>query len=177
MLSPHLTFSFKVFFQHTAPAKAYHSVWPVGKASSLNLVIPLDSLLVTWWYPLVSSRGAPLLWHRCRCRGRSRGRCRCSGTVCTCTVRSPIPFRRGRFRLRLRPSLLLLLIDLIIISSNPAGASLTTVVGNLFVRIVGLLRIGGDDVPGMDETGEETKNAQGDIYEGVNRAKATFDPD
>lgn len=150
-----------MFFQHTAPAKAYHSEWPVGKASSLNLVIPLDSLLVTWGYPLVTSRGAPFLWHRCRC----------SGTVCTCTVRSPIPFRRWRFRLRLRPSLLLLLllllrwiillppIDLIIISSNPAGASLTTVVGNLLVRIVGLLRIGGDDVPGMDKTGKETKNA------------------
>lgn len=103
-------------------------------------MIPLDSLLVSWWYPLVTSRGAPLLWHRCR------------GTVHP--MCSPIPFRCGlRPSLLLRWMLLLPLIDIIIISNT---ATLATVVGDFLV--IGL-RIGGDYVPGMDEAGEKTKNA------------------
>lgn len=106
-------------------------------------MIPLDSLLVTWWYPLLISRRAPCLWHKCGCRYR--------GTVHP--MCGPIPFRCG-----LRPSLLLrwmlLFPSIDIIISNPA--TLAPVVGNFLV--VGL-RIGGDDVPGMEEPGEITKNA------------------
>lgn len=44
---------------------------------------------------------------------------------------------------------------------------------DLLVRRVGVLR---DDVPGVDETGEETQTAEGDVDEGVGRAEAALDP-
>lgn len=153
---------FVVFFQFqhtTPPPKAYHSECLLRKGLGLNLMIPLDSLLVTWWYALVTSRGAPLFWHGRRCSCRCS--CRCRGTIHP-MICSPIPFRCG---LRPSPSLLLLLrwmvyfllpppIDIII--SNPATLATVVVVGNfLVVR----LRIGGDYVPGMNESREITKNA------------------
>lgn len=101
-------------------------------------MIPLDSLLVTWWHRLITFRRAPGLWRR--------------GTVDP--MRSPISLLCG-----LRPSLLLLrrillLPPIDIIISNPG--TLAAVVGNFLV--VGL-RIGGDYIPGMEEAGKKTKNA------------------
>lgn len=52
--------------------------------------------------------------------------------------------------------MMLLLRPIDIIISNPATSLATVVVGNFLV--VGF-RIGGDYVPGMQEAGEETKNA------------------
>lgn len=86
-------------------------------------------------------------------------------------MRSPISLLYGlRLSLLLRWILLLPPIDIII--SNPT--TLAAVVWNFLV--VGL-RIGGDYIPGMEEAGEKTENAQGNIYKGVSGAKATFDPD
>lgn len=125
------------------------------KGLGLNLMIPLDCLLVSWWYSLVTSRGAPLVWH--------------CGTVRRMWS-SPIPFRCGlrasinsllllrtRWMMRMMMMVLIRRID-IIISNNPAPTRLATivVVGNFLV--VGL-RIGGDYVPGMKKAGEKTKNA------------------
>lgn len=44
---------------------------------------------------------------------------------------------------------------------------------DLLVRRVGVF---GDDVPGVDETGEEAQTAEGDVDERVGRAEAALDP-
>lgn len=54
------------------------------------------------------------------------------------------------------------------------GAPFATVLGQSIV--VGL-RVLGDDVPGVQEAGEETETAQGDVDEGVGAADTAFDPD
>lgn len=40
-----------------------------------------------------------------------------------------------------------------------------------------VVRVGGDDVPGMQEAREETEAGEEDVDEGVGAADARFDPD
>lgn len=40
-----------------------------------------------------------------------------------------------------------------------------------------VVRVGGDDVPGVQEAGEETEAGEEDVDEGVGAADAGFDPD
>lgn len=46
--------------------------------------------------------------------------------------------------------------------------------GLVFVVAIGIFC---DDVPGMEEAGDETKHAEEDVDEGVCRADASLDPD
>ena len=51
------------------------------------------------------------------------------------------------------------------------------IVGDGGVFVVVVVRGGGDDVPGVQEAGEEAEEAQGEVYEGVGGAEAALDPD
>lgn len=42
---------------------------------------------------------------------------------------------------------------------------------------VGLVGVQVDDVPGVQQAGEETETAEEDVYEAVSAAEAAFDPD
>lgn len=51
----------------------------------------------------------------------------------------------------------------------------TITIGNGFVFIFGF-RVFGDNVPCVEEAGDEAENAESDVYEGVDGADADFDP-
>jgi hypothetical protein len=60
-----------------------------------------------------------------------------------------------------------------VVICDRTASTLGVVDGLVFIHWV---RVAGDDVPGMDEAGEVTEAAEGDIDEGVSGTEADFDP-
>lgn len=63
-----------------------------------------------------------------------------------------------------------------IVIRHPPAAVLSSVAGQ---RLVVVVRFGilGDDVPCVQQAGEEAEHAEGDVDDGVGAAEAAFDPD
>lgn len=101
--------------------------------------------------------------------------------------RNPIPFHHATLLLRLRlrrMNAIIRPIPSILMSPLPSRSLIDIIVSHraplapvLQHALVVLLRVLGDDVPGVQEAGEKTETAECDVDEGVDAAETAFDPD
>lgn len=127
--------------------------------SCLNLVIPLDRLLVRWGH---ASLRRPFTF-------LSLGRDAHAS-------RSPIPSLRLLLfsRQTLLPQRLPIRPMVNIVVCDPPVLSL--VLGYSLILVVAWLRVKGDDVPGVEQTWDVAEGAEENIYQRICGTDATFDP-